>query len=169
MLLFIHCCWWRNNAKLISGWKARQANLFTKCCIAEICHISEIIQIKFCHLHSIVDIQSGPIIPQIVNLRFRLSCGGMMDPRLLDLFFKCLGIGLQIPITRCKRSWQEIRIQMKWRQIAFTHWKPGDITAKGIRNALTRDAPQRNILEPKAKWRSSFSKTWKKMNKTDLF
>ena len=49
------------------------------------------------------DVQSGPVIPRFVKLRIRLSCGSMMDPRLLDSNI----LGLQSAISCCKQRCED--------------------------------------------------------------
>ena len=95
-------------------------------------------------------IQSRPVIPRIVKPRVRLSHSRMMDPRLLDSDISASNRDL----TRCKQSWEDTRIQANWRQIEFSRWKQGFWSA-----------PVRYIIKLKARWWSSFSKTWKKMKK----
>ena len=50
-----------------------------------------------------------------------------------------------------QQSWQDLRNQTYWRQIAISRWK-----------RELRSAPVRNIFKLKSKWQSSVSKTWKK-------
>ena len=59
--------------------------------------------------------------------------------------FQTSSDGLQTTIIHCKQTWQDIRIQMKWRQIAFTRWEPGDLTVK-VFETLSHMMPPRGIF-----------------------
>ena len=91
-------------------------------------------------------IQWGPVIPQLVKSRVWLSrrawwiCGCLTQTSW----------GLQAFISRCKQSWQDLRIQTNWHQITISCWK------RGLQSILMG-----NILELTTKWPSYFSKTWK--------
>ena len=56
-------------------------------------------------LASEIEVQTDTVIPLIINSRFWVSRGGMMDLQSLDLLSNVLVMGLQITITHCEQSW----------------------------------------------------------------
>ena len=65
-------------------------------------------------------IQLDTVVQWIINLRFELSRGGMMDPGSFDLS-NILAMGLRSAILRYEQPWQDMRKLTKWRQIVIIH------------------------------------------------